>query len=49
MSWPIQLAGNGMACIAGSDDGNVYYFAPLRLLGRRRGGFCIPGCIRMFL
>jgi WD40 repeat protein len=33
MSWPIQLAGNGMACIAGSDDGNVYYFAPLRLLG----------------
>jgi WD40 repeat protein len=33
MSWPIQLATNAMACIAGSDDGNVYYFAPLRLLG----------------
>jgi WD40 repeat protein len=33
MSWPIQLAANGMACIAGSDDSSVYYFAPLRLLG----------------
>ncbi len=33
MSWPIQLAANAMACVAGSDDGNVYYFAPLRLLG----------------
>ncbi|MEQ1513823.1 MAG: WD40 repeat domain-containing protein [Lysobacteraceae bacterium] len=31
MSWPIQLAGNAMACIAGSDDGNVYYFNPLRV------------------
>lgn len=33
MSWPIQLAANAMTCIAGSDDSNVYYFAPLRLLG----------------
>lgn len=32
MSWPIQLAGNAMACVAGSDDGNVYYFSPLRVL-----------------
>lgn len=32
MSWPIQLAGNAMACVGGSDDGNVYFFAPLRLL-----------------
>lgn len=32
MSWPIQIAANAMVCIAGSDDGNVYYFAPLRLL-----------------
>jgi outer membrane protein assembly factor BamB len=32
MSWPIQLAGNGMACVGGSDDGNVYCFNPLRVL-----------------
>lgn len=32
MSWPIQLAGNAMACVAGSDDGNIYYFNPLRVL-----------------
>lgn len=32
MSWPIQLAGNAMACVGGSDDGNVYCFNPLRVL-----------------
>jgi hypothetical protein len=32
MSWPIQVSGNAMMCVAGSDDGNVYYFAPLRVL-----------------
>lgn len=32
MSWPIQLAGDAMACVGGSDDGNVYFFAPLRVL-----------------
>jgi WD40 repeat protein len=32
MSWPIQISSNAMMCVAGSDDGNVYYFAPLRVL-----------------
>lgn len=32
MSWPLQLAGNAMSCVGGSDDGNVYFFAPIRLL-----------------
>jgi WD40 repeat protein len=32
MSWPIQLAGDAMACVGGSDDGNVYCFNPLRVL-----------------
>ena len=31
MSWPIQLSENGRVCVAGSDDGSVYFFAPLLL------------------
>jgi WD40 repeat protein len=31
MSWPIQLSADGMACVGGSDDGNVYCFNPLRV------------------
>ncbi len=29
MSWPMQIASGGQAAVAGSDDGHVYYFAPL--------------------
>lgn len=32
MSWPIQLSADAMACVGGSDDGNVYCFNPLRVL-----------------
>lgn len=28
MSWPIQIAANGSAIVAGSDDSKVYYFTP---------------------
>ncbi|HYP15977.1 MAG TPA: WD40 repeat domain-containing protein [Opitutus sp.] len=28
MSWPIQIAANGSAIVAGSDDSSVYYFTP---------------------
>jgi len=28
MSWPIQIAANGTAVVAGSDDSKVYYFTP---------------------
>lgn len=31
MSWPMQISSSGNAAVAGSDNGNVYCFAPLRV------------------
>lgn len=31
MSWPMQICSSGIAAVAGSDDGLVYYFAPTRV------------------